>query len=132
MATYDYQCTDPQCRNVQEETMRISEKENAVIHCKSCGSPAQYVFTPTLVHMSLKGDGWPSKTIKEKNYRKKRSAHMSKKQRDHVQKPTLQPNFNGEATGTWADAQTAAHDAGKNYISYDNLVAQEKSKKLVG
>lgn len=131
MACYDYQCTNPECASVQEETMSISSKDGAVIHCKVCGALSQYIFTPSLVHMSLKGDGWPSKTIKEKSYRAKRSIHMAQKQRDHVEKPTLQPNFNGQATGSWADAQTAAHDAGKNHTSYDNLVAKEKSKKLV-
>lgn len=129
MAKYDFKCTDEDCGNVQEEVMKMSEKDGAQISCNECGSPSEYTFTPTMVYMHLRGDGWPSKTLREANYRKKRYAVMSQRQRDHVQKPELHPNFNGQDTGTWADAQTAAHDAGKNHHSYDKLVNKEQAGK---
>jgi len=129
MATYDFKCTNPDCENVQEEVMKISEKDTKKITCNECGNHSVYIFTPTICQVRLKGDGWPSKSEREKNYRKKRTQIMKKRQEDHVKKPELRPNFNGEMTGTWADAQAAAHDAGKNISSYDNLVQKEKAGK---
>lgn len=128
MAKYDFKCQ--KCEHIQEEVLKISERDTAKISCAKCGSKSQYTFTPTNFYMHLRGDGWPSKTIREKNVRLKRNQVMGQKQRDHVSKPELAPNFNGVRTGSWESAQAMAHDAGKNSQSYTPLIQKEKAKKI--
>ncbi len=128
MAKFDFKCTS--CEYVQEEILKISERDSAKIACTKCGKPSKYKFTPTNFYMHFRGDGWPSKTIREKSYRKQRNEVMSRRQADHVAKPELQPNFNGMKTGSWSDAQAMAHDAGKNAETYTPLIQKERAGKV--
>jgi hypothetical protein len=80
--------------------------------CNSCeGGKCQIVFDPSSVQFVLKdgeSGGWASKAMKENSYRARHREHMARRERDHVFKPKLQPNFRGVETGTWKDAKEFA------------------------
>lgn len=112
----------------------------------TCAGPVALVFDPANVSFVL-GDGqsggFVSKAMKENAYRKKRRQVMAQRERDHVRPNKLQPNFQGQATGSWAEARDAAYQSTYNRVSgehgakdaarvatesaktYDRLVKQE-------
>jgi len=151
MPTYSVRC--PTCESEGSTRLSFSEydevKEGSRVLPCGCGSNAEIVFNPGAVSFVLKdgqSGGWTSKAGKENAYRKKRQAHMAQRERDHVFKSRLQPNFNGQETGTWKEAQEQArkttyetvrqeHDAGlakraadKSAATYQSLVNREVSK----
>jgi hypothetical protein len=73
----------------------------------------------------------PSKALREKNYRARRSEEMKKRQKDNVFTPTLQPNVKNsegkpERFDTWSEAQSFAKSQGKNTESYEPHIKKEK------
>lgn len=103
--------------------------------CPKCGSVCNYVYTPTVCQVALK-DGptgsWPSKGMRFQQYRNKRHEEVGRKQKErygHLSSEAL-PNYNGQETGTWAEAQNQAlKDKGvESAATYSGKVNAEKAK----
>lgn len=133
MPTYQVECHE--CGRVESRRLSYSEYDQVTagskaLECTGCQKPAQLGFAPGNVSFVLKevAGGWASKGYKENDYRKKRAAVMDKRKRDHVKPQTLQPNYKGQETGTWREAQEAARqDKGDNAAStYVPLVSKER------
>jgi hypothetical protein len=114
MPTYQVQCFE--CGDVSSKRLTFSEYDRVksgevALVCSVCGKTAQLGFAPGNLGFVLKegeSGGWASKSIKENAYRVKRRKEMARRERDHVFKSTLQPNYAGEETGTWKEAQELA------------------------
>lgn len=115
MPTYTVQCQTCQAHgdirlSFQDYDGIQSGDKNLV--CNECeNGQCQIVFDPSTVQFVLKdgeSGGWQSKAIKENKYRANRREQMARRERDHVFKPKLQPNFRGVETGTWKDAREFA------------------------
>jgi hypothetical protein len=94
------------------------------------GNELSLVFDPGQVGFVLKdgvSGGWVSKANKENNYRKAHGQEMSRRQRDHVFKTRLVPNFGGKTAHSWRDVQDHARTTKgeASAATYDHLVAQE-------
>ena len=139
MPTYDFKCTNPECENVREDDAKMSEYKDHHPACTECGSPCNYIWTPSVPQVAFK-DGpsgsWPSKGDRFKTYRRKQAEKMEKRQRDRygdVSKGAV-PNYNGKDTGTWAEAQfQALKDKGaESAATFNDKVAQEKASSEKG
>lgn len=134
MPTYETICT--QCgvkadRRLTFSTFDQVKAGTQEIQCSACGAKVEFAFSPGALGFILKegpSGGWATKSIKENQYRKKRGVVMGKRQRDHVRTPKLQPNYRGEETSTWKEAQEAVRkDKGDLAAStYAALVSKEK------
>jgi hypothetical protein len=101
------------------------------ITCPACEQAMEIGFAPGNVTFVLKdgpSGGWASKAIRENKHRAARREVMGKRQRDHVFTPALQPNYKGEETGTWREAQEQARkDKGElAAVTYNPLIQGEK------
>ena len=136
MPTYSIACLE--CGRTEDRRMTFTEydavKEGATkIVCPDCQENMTINFQPGRVAFVLKDSatgGWVSKAGKEKQYRIKHREVMAQREKDHVFKSSLQPNYMGEETGSWREAQEAARkDGGKAAAStYTPFVAKEKAK----
>lgn len=127
MPTYQIECvgcgeTRPQRMNFAEYAqVKTGAKE---LGCPTCGGVSRVVFAPGSVTFSLRegpSGGWASKSLKENAYRAKRAEVMRKREKDHVFKGSLIPNYKGQETGSWREAQEAARsdlgdDAATTYV----------------
>lgn len=114
MPTYQTQCQ--KCGDAGD--LRLSFTDYDAIKsgvsnlvCNTCSGPCALLFDPSSVQFILKdgeSGGWQSKAIKENAFRARRREVMAQRERDHVFKPRLQPNYEGLETGTWKDAQEVA------------------------
>jgi len=98
------------------------------------GAALQLVFDPSDTSFILKdgpSGGWASKALKENKYRNSRSSVMAKREKDHVFKTKLVPNYNGQEAATWQEARDEARvqKGEAAALTYEPLVAQEKAKK---
>lgn len=104
--------------------------------CPECDGVCDNVFIPTVPYISFK-DGpsgsWPGKGNRFKQYRAKQAELAQKRQNERygISKEAL-PNYKGEETGTWAEAQQLAlKDKGiESAATYTAKVAEENSKKI--
>lgn len=134
MPTYQFSCLS--CGSKFDIKLSFSahtevKEGRATEVCKSCSGPMALEFAPGNLRMVMKegpSGGWESKASKERKYREDRYEKMGKKQKDSHFVPTLQPNYQGEETGTWRGAQEAARkDKGDEAAAqYAPLVSQEK------
>jgi hypothetical protein len=117
MPTYSVTCET--CRKAASVRLSFSEydlvKGGQTLACPhtGCEGKASIVFNPGEVAFVLKdgeSGGWVSKAGKENAYRATRRKVMAQRERDHVFKSRLQPNFGGELTGTWQEARDAAYE----------------------
>jgi hypothetical protein len=73
---------------------------------------------------------------KEKRYRVKKNARLDLKQMERYGTSggaSLVPNVGGEVTESWSDAAKLARDSGKDTLTYQKKIADEKStSKLSG
>jgi len=98
------------------------------------GVELELVFNPGSATFVLKdgpSGGWASKAMKESKYREARSSEMARREKDHVFKTKLIPNYKGEEAHTWADARDEARAQGNeaSALTYEPLVAKEQAKK---
>lgn len=124
------------CRETKDVRLSFAEYDEVragkrSLSC-SCGSPSHIEFSPGSVGFVLKdgeSGGWMSKATKENGYRAKRAATMAKRENDHVFKPKLVPNYQGEETGTWKEAQEVARSKAPggdiSAATYEPLVTRE-------
>ncbi len=133
---YEFQCQT--CEDITDRQLRVAQRNDPQpCEVEDCGGEAVYRFNPKNTAFVLKGFGWPSHDARASKSMKERQARAKKKARDHVLRPTLQPNFAGQSTETWADAQDAAHqhNAAKvsetplDVSSYDDFVEAERISK---
>lgn len=113
----------------EHEELRSGEK---AVEC-DCGGKAILYFNPGAVTFVMKdgpSGGWVSKALREHKYRKERGKVMARRERDHVFKSKLVPNYNGMETGTWRDAQEEARrDKGELAAkTYSPLVKKESKR----
>lgn len=127
---YEFVCSA--CDHVQTVDMGVSELDKAKetgTACEVCADTAYYKFNVSGVQFCFKGDAWSDKNFREKKYRKARSAYMADRQSKHHKTPTLKPNYKGQETGSWREAQEAARSEGKVSETYEPLVRREQAQK---
>lgn len=134
MPTYQIECLE--CGTTKDRRLSYSDYDaiqagTKSLTCSNCGLPAKIGFAPGNLGFVLKegeSGGWATKSIKENAYRKKRREEVAKKERDHVFKASLQPNYDGVETGTWKEAQELARKekGGASASTYDSLVKSEQ------
>jgi hypothetical protein len=95
----------------------------------------EIVFNPGTVGFVLKdgeSGGWASKALKENQYRRERSAEMARREKDHVFKSRLVPNYKGKEAVKWADVQdhVRSEKGEASAQTYNHLVSQEKGVTL--
>lgn len=96
------------------------------------GETLELVFDPGRTTFSLKdgpSGGWASKAMKENKYRSNRRKVMTKREKDHVFKTRLIPNYMGAEAPTWRDAQEEARrDKGDlAAVTYEPHVVKESN-----
>lgn len=119
MPMYDVKCKV--CNKPGTTRLTFAEYDEvkagkAAIDCgdESCEGQVEIVFNPGDVAFVLKdgeSGGWVSKAGKENAYREKHNKVVSRRQRDHAPRTQLQPNYNGQLTGSWKGAKDAAYQA---------------------
>lgn len=113
MPTYTLECKDEDCLRVQERRLTFAQYDEAKkgvlgLTCESCGCPAEFKFVPGAIGFNLKegeSGGWTTKSLKENGYRKSRRETMAKREKDHVFKSRLVPNYQGQEAGSWSDVK---------------------------
>jgi hypothetical protein len=122
MPLYTVKCNVCEVQDSQRLTFAEYDEAKAgkrEVSCLHCGGWASIVFDPGNVTFVLKdgvSGGWISKAGKENAFRRKHNVEMSRRQRDHAPRTTLQPNFGGEMTGNWRTAKEVAYD-----VTYDKV-----------
>jgi len=96
------------------------------------GAPLELVFNPGDIGFVMKdgaSGGWASKVGKEKKYRAGRNVDMAKREKDHVFKSRLIPNYQGQEAHSWSDVQDHVRTTkGEDSAStYQPLVSKERS-----
>jgi len=82
-----------------------------MLPCECGDGHASIVFSPGSIGFVMKdgeSGGWASKATKENGYRAKRREEMARREKDHVFTPHLIPNYDGNDTGDWREAQDLA------------------------
>jgi hypothetical protein len=116
MPLYTVQCQVCEKQGTQKLTFAEYDEVKAQkrdVSCPHCGGWANIVFDPGNVNFVLKdgeSGGWISKAGRENTFRRRHNVEVSRRQRDHAPRTTLQPNFQGGLTGTWKTAQEAAFE----------------------
>lgn len=127
MPTYEYTCTA--CEHEFELVRRMSEFQ-APASCPECQGEAQRAIR-TAVSFNLPGDGWASKNGRIKKQMAAKTAKFkarTEEQKRDAPPVSLAPNVDGEAVGSWAEAQKLAASKGKDARSYDKMVRKEQNK----
>lgn len=134
MPSYSTKCAS--CRAEKDVRLTFSQYDEVQagtrkIAC-SCGADTEIQFAPGHIGFSFKdgeSGGWASKAMKENAYRANRSQVMARRERDHVFKNKLVPNYKGEETGTWREAQHVAQKEGGELsaVTYEPLVQKEQT-----
>lgn len=94
------------------------------------GQTLELVFNPTGVGFVLKdgpSGGWTSKANKENGYRQGRGAVMARREKDHVFKTRLIPNYRGEEASNWKEVREEVRRVGGDAkaATYDHHVSKE-------
>lgn len=136
MPTYGYRCPNEECKDLREDVASIKSYEEHHPPCLVCATPCNYEYIPSVPHAVLK-DGpsgsWPSKGERIKKQRQKASEAAASRSRDRYGKEPnkLVPNFDGNETETWREAQSMAQkERGvASAATFDSRVAAEKVAK---
>lgn len=137
---YNYKCTGKKCGHIQEGEASFKDFKDIHPKCEKCKKLCNYIFIASQVQFILK-DGpsgsWPSKGNHFKNYRQKKYEEMGRRQRDRygdIKRDAI-PNYGGQLTGDWQEAQfQAMKDKGPEVAAtFNEKVKKErsKSKKIV-
>jgi hypothetical protein len=123
---------------VDYESVKLGAK---TLECTACQGKAVLEFNPGDVTFVLRdgpSGGWTSKAGKENAYRARRNKILDKKTKDHVFKTRLIPNFEGQQTESWREAQeqaratpyvdTEGRGVLRDVTTYDTFIKQEQSK----
>lgn len=133
MPTYTFKCAE--C--VEPHLVRLSfadyedvKAKDKLVICEGHEKPMDIMFNPGQMGFVLKdgiSGGWPSKAMKENKFRKYRRGVVAKREKDHVFKSRLIPNYQGKEAHSWRDVQDHVRtemgvDSAK---TYNRLVATE-------
>lgn len=93
------------------------------------GEELQIVFDPGSVGFVMKdgvSGGWASKSMKENKIRAERTEVMKRKEKDHVFKSRLVPNYKGEEAHSWGDVRdhVRTEKGAAAASTYDHLVTK--------
>lgn len=132
MPTYSTKCEG--CGNAASTRLSFQDYESVklgakILECSTCQGKVVIVFNPGDVSFVMpdgESGGWTSKAIKENAYRSRRNKILDQKTKDHVFKTKLVPNYAGQQTENWREAQETARKEGGNAASYDPLIRQEQ------
>lgn len=109
----------------------VSIRDGKKVLLDEADNELKLVFDPGSVSFTLKDGetgGWPSRTSKERAYRRERYKEMGRRQDAHAPKTRLVPNHGGQLADKWADVQdhvrTTKGEAAA--ISYEHLVTKER------
>lgn len=108
---------------VMAGSMKVTDEE---------GTTLEIVFNPGRVGFVMK-DGpsgsFPSKVLKEGKYRAARSTAMGKREKDHVFKSKLVPNYQGQEAHSWSDVRDHVRSTKGSAAAstYDSLVSKERT-----
>lgn len=118
-------------------TKRLSFREFALVKSGQTSvtednEVLEVVFSPGQLGFVMKdgeSGGWASKVGKETQFRTQHNKKMAQREKDHVFKSKLVPNYNGQEAHCWSDVQdhvrtTKGVTAAK---TYDAVVAKERS-----
>lgn len=111
--TYDYACSNPLCSKTTEFEHSVDGFKEFRPPCPHCGAPCGYEFNPTVIQFAIK-DGpsgiSPSKAIRINKHMAEKHERLGKRQRDrygHLKRDVI-PNFQGQVTESWREAQSLA------------------------
>jgi hypothetical protein len=143
MPNYSVKCegcgaqSDLRMSFVNYESVKMGVK---TLECSSCQGKVSLEFNPGEVAFVMKdgeSGGWTSKAGRENAYRARRSKIMAQKTKDHVFKTKLVPNFGGQQTESWREAQEHARATphvdsegravARDVSTYAPLIKQEQS-----
>jgi hypothetical protein len=106
-------CQKNEDRKLTFEQYDLIKNGQLELPCE-CGGRLQLIFNPEGVDFILSdgpSGGWVSKATKENVYRAKHRKTIAKREKNHVKPHTLQPNFQGQLTSTWAEARDLARQS---------------------
>ena len=135
---YDYACQNPLCSKITEHSHSVNGFKEFHPPCPGCGAPCNYEFNPTVVQFAIK-DGpsgtSPSKAMRIQKQMREKHERVGRKQKDrygHLNRDVV-PNFQGQRTENWREAQSLAMQD-KEYLEKrgtDSLaVAQTYNDKI--
>ena len=120
---YDFLCPD---HGAFEVMCRVAQM-NDPRPCPECGSECARDPALTMPYVVFKGDGWVDKNLRIKKQMASKNRTMDQRMRDHVKPaPGMVPNYKGQDTGTWAEAQNLAAADKKDSNSFAPMVKAEK------
>jgi hypothetical protein len=109
------------------ESVKLGAK---TLECAACHGKAAIVFNPGNISFVMKdgeSGGFVGKAMKENTYRAKRRVEMARRTREHIAPRPLIPNYEGQQTENWREAQESARKDGKDVSSYNPLIRREGS-----
>lgn len=97
------------------------------------GASLELVFNPGGANFVLKdgpSGGWISKATKENGYRAGRKVEMARREKDHVFKTRLIPNYQGQETESWREAREEVRKSSglAAASTYDRHVREESRR----
>ena len=95
------------------------------------GTSLELVFNPGNVGFVLKdgaSGGWTTKASKENKFRRARGAQMARREKDHVFKSRLVPNYQGQEASNWSEVQDHVRSTkgAEAASTYEPLVTKER------
>jgi hypothetical protein len=140
MPMYSTKCT--KCGKAQEQKLSFAEYDlmssgEFSLACSCNEGFLSIEFNPGDVKFTLKdgpSGGWASKALKENKYRARRGEIMAQREKDHVFKSKLVPNYQGQEANSWKDVQDHVRSEKKGAegelaaSTYESLVKKEIAK----
>ncbi len=134
MPTYNYKCTNEECGIVIDHDAKMSDFKDQHPACTECGSLCEYFYIPSVPQIAFK-DGpsgsWPSKGDRINKQMKARSEAAALRQRERYGETRgVVPNFNGQQTESWAEAQSIAlkEKGSESASTFNGKIKEEKEK----
>lgn len=110
---YDYACQNALCSKTTEFSHPVNGFKDYHPECPACGSPCNYEFNPTVIQFAIK-DGpsgtSPSKALRVQKHMQNKHEAIGRRQKDrygHLNRDVV-PNFQGQRTENWREAQSIA------------------------
>ncbi len=133
MPTYTFRRTDGATTK-----RKLSFEEYDLVHSGAfqvtdeAGAVLELVFNPAGVGFVMKdgpSGGWMTKANKENGYRSGRAVTMARREKDHVFKTRLIPNYKGAEASSWKEVREEArlHSGATAASTYDHYVSEESS-----
>ena len=123
---YEFECECGKSVTKKVKPTKFEKLKENGVDCPDCGGTAEYFFEPGTIGVCFQGGGWRDKSLRERQYRQKRSKVMARRQKKNHKVPELKPNFEGQRTESWREAQAMAEKADGYFPeTYDDRVEDE-------